>query len=109
MNIALMSHDNKKELMVQFCTAYAGRCFLYLPAVRPEQHPLCQQSGHGGGAGTGSGPGRFGLALHRQSLQPSHRLTFFPKAHTITLLIHLHRADAAAVLQSPAPQRGAHR
>ena len=28
MNIALMSHDNKKELMVQFCTAYAGsvRC-----------------------------------------------------------------------------------
>lgn len=24
MNIALMSHDNKKELMVQFCTAYAG-------------------------------------------------------------------------------------
>ena len=24
MNIALMSHDNKKDLMVQFCTAYAG-------------------------------------------------------------------------------------
>lgn len=24
MNIALMSHDHKKELMVQFCTAYAG-------------------------------------------------------------------------------------
>ena len=24
MNIALMSHDNKKELMVQFCAAYAG-------------------------------------------------------------------------------------
>ena len=24
MNIALMSHDRKKELMVQFCTAYAG-------------------------------------------------------------------------------------
>ena len=24
MNIALMSHDNKKELMVQFCTAYCG-------------------------------------------------------------------------------------
>ena len=24
MIIALMSHDNKKELMVQFCTAYAG-------------------------------------------------------------------------------------
>ena len=24
MNIALMSHDNKKDLMVQFCTPYAG-------------------------------------------------------------------------------------
>ena len=24
MNIALMSHDNRKDLMVQFCTAYAG-------------------------------------------------------------------------------------
>ena len=24
MYIALMSHDNKKELMVQFCSAYAG-------------------------------------------------------------------------------------
>ena len=24
MNIALMSHDNRKELMVQFCTAYCG-------------------------------------------------------------------------------------
>ena len=134
MNIALMSHDNKKELMVQFCTAYAGilsqhniyatnttghmvadatglnvhcflsyahggsqqigariaynefdlvlffndpsneamdeRCLLYLPPVRPEQHPLRQQPGHGGDAGPGSGPGRSGLAVHRQSLQP---------------------------------------
>ena len=24
MNIALLAHDNKKDLMVQFCTAYAG-------------------------------------------------------------------------------------
>ena len=24
MNVAIMAHDNKKELMVQFCTAYAG-------------------------------------------------------------------------------------
>ena len=24
MNIALMAHDDKKELMVQFCTAYAA-------------------------------------------------------------------------------------
>ena len=26
MNIALMSHDHKKELMVQFCIAYCGVC-----------------------------------------------------------------------------------
>ena len=25
MNIALIAHDNKKELMVQFCTAYSGQ------------------------------------------------------------------------------------
>ena len=32
MNIALMAHDNKKDLMVQFCTAYAGVL---------SQHTLC--------------------------------------------------------------------
>ena len=32
MNIALMAHDNKKELMVQFCTAYCGIL---------AQHTLC--------------------------------------------------------------------
>ena len=35
MNIALMSHDNRKELMVQFCTAYAGIL---------SQHTLCATS-----------------------------------------------------------------
>ena len=172
MNIALMSHDNKKELMVQFCTAYAGILSHHnIYATNTTGHMVADATGlnvhcflsyaHGGSQQIGAriaynefdlvlffndpnneamvgdvsyisrlcdqnnipfasnlataealvlgGPGRFGLALHRQSLQPSHRLTFFPKAHTITLLIHLHRADAAAVLQSPAPQRGAHR
>ena len=33
MNIALMAHDNKKELMVQFCTAYA---------VILSRHTLCE-------------------------------------------------------------------
>ena len=32
MNIALIAHDNKKELMVQFCTAYCGIL---------AQHTLC--------------------------------------------------------------------
>jgi len=32
MNIALIAHDNKKELMVQFCTAYAAIL---------SQHTLC--------------------------------------------------------------------
>ena len=35
MHIALMSHNNKKELMVQFCTAYAGIL---------SQHSLCATS-----------------------------------------------------------------
>ena len=35
MYIALMSHDNKKDLMVQFCTAYAGIL---------SQHNLCATS-----------------------------------------------------------------
>ena len=146
MNIALIAHDNKKELMAQFCTAYCGilaqhtlcatattgqiisdatgltiHRFLsfshgggqqiaariayneidmvlffndprdekscesvsyishrqHLSPVRPEQHPLCQQSGLGRDAGAGSGPWRSGLAQHRQSQnQALYRLTF---------------------------------
>ena len=70
MNIAIMSHDNRKDLMVQFCTAYAGILsqhnlyatnttghMVHLPPVRPEQCALRQQHCHGGNAGTGSGPG----------------------------------------------------
>ena len=131
MNIALMAHDNKKELMVQFCTAYCGilakhtlcatastgqqiadatgltihrflsfthgggqqiaariayneidmvLCFddpnqkttdedvtyIFSP-VRPEQYPLCQQSGYCGDAGAGPESGLSGLARHRES------------------------------------------
>ena len=33
MNIALIAHDNKKELMAQFCTAYCGIL---------AQHTLCE-------------------------------------------------------------------
>lgn len=35
MNIALVAHDNKKDLMVQFCTAYCGIL---------AQHTLCATS-----------------------------------------------------------------
>ena len=38
MNIALMAHDNKKDLMVQFCTAYAGIL---------SKHTLCATSATG--------------------------------------------------------------
>ena len=38
MNIALIAHDNKKELMVQFCTAYCGIL---------AKHTLCATSGTG--------------------------------------------------------------
>ena len=39
MNIALIAHDNKKELMVQFCTAYCGIL---------AQHTLCATATTGG-------------------------------------------------------------
>ena len=38
MNIALIAHDNKKELMVQFCTAYCGIL---------AQHTLCATASTG--------------------------------------------------------------
>ena len=38
MNIALIAHDNRKELMVQFCTAYCGIL---------AQHTLCATANTG--------------------------------------------------------------
>ena len=38
MNIALMAHENKDDLMVQFCTAYTGIL---------SQHTICATSGTG--------------------------------------------------------------
>lgn len=46
MNIALMAHDRKKELMVQFCTAYAGilsRHSLY--ATNSTGHQIAEATG----------------------------------------------------------------
>ena len=166
MNIALMSHDNKKELMVQFCTAYAGILSQHsLYATNATGHMVADATGlnvhcflsyaHGGSqqigariaynefdlvlffndpsnesmagdvsyisrlcdqnnipfasniAGAGPGPGRSGLAVHRQSLQPSHRLTFVPRGSTIN------QKGTAQMPQQysnpPAPQRGTRR
>ena len=50
MNIALMAHDNKKELMVQFCTAYAGIL---------SRHTLCATSVTGKMVSEASGPPRI--------------------------------------------------
>ena len=38
MNIALIAHDNRKELLTQFCTAYCGIL---------AQHTLCATSATG--------------------------------------------------------------
>ena len=51
MNIALMAHDNKKELMAQFCTAYAGIL---------SQHTLCATGVTGAMVAEASG-----LQIHR--------------------------------------------
>ena len=119
MNIAFMAHDNKKELMVQFCTAYAGilsRHSLY--ATNTTGHMVAEATGlnvhcflsyaHGGSQQIGariaydefdmvlffsdpnsdamqsdvpyiSRPGRSGLAAHRQSPFPPHRVRKHPE------------------------------
>lgn len=51
MNIALMSHDNRKELMVQFCAAYAGIL---------SKHTLCATSTTGAMVADATG-----LNIHR--------------------------------------------
>ena len=43
MNIALMSHDNKKELMVQFCTAYLSHHNIY--ATNTTGHMVADATG----------------------------------------------------------------
>ena len=51
MNIALMSHDRKKELMVQFCLAYSGVL---------AKHTLCATNSTGGVVADATG-----LTVHR--------------------------------------------
>ena len=51
MNIALVAHDNKKELMTQFCTAYCGIL---------AQHTLCATSTTGQQISEATG-----LSVHR--------------------------------------------
>ena len=54
MNIALMSHDNKKELMVQFCIAYCGIL---------SKHTVCATSNTGKQVAEATGlPGQLFLA-----------------------------------------------
>ena len=46
MNIALMAHDEKKELMIQFCTAYAGILSQHkLYATNSTGHMLSEATG----------------------------------------------------------------
>ena len=52
MNIALMAHDNKKDLMVQFCTAYAGiHVGLSAKGIAPVVHLAHAEGKAVGGAG----------------------------------------------------------
>ena len=60
MNIALMAHDNRKELMVQFCTAYCGIL---------AKHTLCATARTGQQIADATG-----LTIHRfLSLRPRRR------------------------------------
>ena len=85
MNIALMAHDNKTELMVQFCSAYAGILFRHsLYATDTTGHQVSRATGlnvrcflsraHGGVQQIGAGIARneFDMALFFND--PAHAL-----------------------------------
>ena len=69
MYIALMSHDNKKDLMVQFCTAYAGVL---------SRHNLCATSTTGQmvSDATGLHVHRFLTCQHGGSQQIGARIAY---------------------------------
>lgn len=69
MYIALMSHDNKKELMVQFCSAYAGIL---------SRHNLCATSTTGRmiTEATGLEVHRYLSCLHGGSEQIGARISY---------------------------------
>ena len=69
MYIALMSHDNKKDLMVQFCTAYAGVL---------SRHNLCATSTTGQmvADATGLHVHRFLTCQHGGSQQIGARIAY---------------------------------
>ena len=64
MNIALMSHDNKKELMVQFCIAYCGIL---------SKHTVCATSNTGRQVAEATGPPVQLFLAHAQGGEPADR------------------------------------
>ena len=69
MNIALVAHDNKKDLMVQFCTAYCGIL---------AQHTLCATSTTGQiiSDATGLSVHRFMAFAHGGGQQIAARIAY---------------------------------
>ena len=78
MYIALMSHDNKKDLMVQFCSAYAGILSRHnLCATNTTGRLVMAETGldvhlflscqHGGSEQIGEKPGRPGYSFQLSS------------------------------------------
>ena len=83
MYIALMSHDNKKDLMVQFCTAYAGIL---------SRHNLCATSTTGQMVmeATGLHVHRFLTCQHGGSQQIGARIAYNEMDMVLFLsLIHI--------------------
>ena len=69
MYIALMSHDNKKELMVQFCSAYAG-------ILSRHNLSATATTGHLVAEATGLHVHRFLSCTHGVSQQIGARITY---------------------------------
>lgn len=64
MNIALIAHDSKKELMVQFCIAY---CRVL------SQHDLCSDRYDGQACGGGHGPAHPAFSVRHPWGRPADR------------------------------------
>ena len=85
MNIALIAHDNKKELMVQFCTAYCGIL---------AQHTLCATA-------------RTGLLVSETTGLPIHRFLTFEHGggQQIAARIAYNEIDMVLCFGDPADKR----
>ena len=122
MNIALMSHDHKKELMVQFCIAYCGVLSKHTVCATNTTGRLVLSHAHGGSQQIGAriAYNEIDMVLFFSDPQSSdldpdlkyinqmcdqYNIPFATNAATAEILIHgLERGDLCLLYTSPSPR-----